>query len=240
MKIDDNDYTYNLPQERIAQYPLAQRDLSKLLVYDDGTIRHETFANLSEFLPDGSSLFFNQTKVIPARLLFQKETGAHVEIFLLAPIKPSTLLLEAMQAFNTCSWKCAIGNLKRWTNDTLLSTKVGEINLEAALQDRHENVVRFSWNGELTFAEILQLIGNTPLPPYLKRSAEQLDKERYQTIYSAHEGAVAAPTAGLHFTDAVFESLKKKNIPTDFLTLHVSAGTFLPIKVRNAIDHPMQ
>jgi S-adenosylmethionine:tRNA ribosyltransferase-isomerase len=239
MKIDVNDYSYTLPQEKIAQYPLAQRDLSKLLVYDHGSIRHETFTNLFEFLPDGSSLFFNQTKVIPARLLFQKETGALIEIFLLSPLRPSSLLLEAMQAFNTCTWKCTIGNLKRWTSDTVLSINLGEISLEASLEDRHENVVKFSWKGELTFAELLQRIGNTPLPPYLKRSAEQLDKERYQTIYSAHEGAVAAPTAGLHFTSAVFDSLKKKNISTDFLTLHVSAGTFLPIKVKNALDHPM-
>ena len=239
MKIDVDDYQYNLPQERIAQYPLAQRDRSKLLVYDRGTIHDEQFTNLAEHLPAGSSLFFNQTKVIPARLLFQKETGAVVEIFLLAPLTPSPLLLEAIQSSKTCSWKCAIGNLKRWTNNTSLSIKMGEIDLEATLQDRDENVVRFTWSGEFTFGEILQRIGNTPLPPYLKRSAEELDKERYQTIYSAHEGAVAAPTAGLHFTPGVFDSLKKKNISTDFVTLHVSAGTFLPIKVKNALEHPM-
>ena len=239
MKIDVNDYTYDLPQERIAQYPLAQRDQSKLLVYDRGTIHDEQFTNLDEHLPAGSSLFFNQTKVIPARLLFQKETGAVIEIFLLAPLTPSPLLLEAIQASKTCSWKCAIGNLKRWTNNTSLSIKIGEINLEATLEEPQENVVRFTWTGEFTFGEILQRIGNTPLPPYLKRSAEELDKERYQTIYSAHEGAVAAPTAGLHFTRAVFDSLKKKNISTDFVTLHVSAGTFLPIKVKNALEHSM-
>jgi S-adenosylmethionine:tRNA ribosyltransferase-isomerase len=239
MSIDIEHYTYDLPQERIAQYPLAQRDQSKLLVYDRGEIHHEKFLNLSEYLPGNSSLFFNQTKVIPARLLFQKETGAVIEIFLLSPVTPSSLLLEVMQSTGICSWKCAIGNLKRWTNDKALTIKLGEINLQASLEERNENIVRFSWDGEFTFAEVLQRIGNTPLPPYLKRNAEQLDKERYQTIYSSHEGAVAAPTAGLHFTDAVFESLKKKNIPTDFLTLHVSAGTFLPIKVRNALDHPM-
>ena len=239
MKIDVDDYTYDLPQERIAQYPLAQRDQSKLLVYDQGAIRHENFTNLAEYLPAGSSLFFNQTKVIPARLLFQKETGAVIEIFLLSPVTPSSLLLDVMQSSNTCSWKCVIGNLKRWTTDTVLSIKIDEINLEANLQDRLENVVRFTWNGEYTFAEVLQRLGNTPLPPYLKRNAEDLDKERYQTIYSTIEGAVAAPTAGLHFTTAVFESLKRKNISTDFLTLHVSAGTFMPIKVKNALEHPM-
>ncbi|HET6540702.1 MAG TPA: S-adenosylmethionine:tRNA ribosyltransferase-isomerase, partial [Chryseolinea sp.] len=239
MKIDVNDYTYDLPQERIAQYPLAQRDQSKLLVYDRGIIHDEQFTNLAEHLPAGSSLFFNQTKVIPARLLFQKETGAVIEIFLLAPVTPSPLLLEAIQSSKTCSWKCVIGNLKRWTNNTSLSIKIGEIDLAATLQERHEKVVQFTWKGEFTFGDILQRIGNTPLPPYLKRSAEEIDKERYQTIYSAHEGAVAAPTAGLHFTPAVFDSLKKKNISTDFVTLHVSAGTFLPIKVKNALEHPM-
>jgi S-adenosylmethionine:tRNA ribosyltransferase-isomerase len=239
MKIDINDYTYNLPQERIAQYPLSERDRSKLLVYHKGDIRHETFSNLAEFLPNGSSLFFNQTKVIPARLLFQKETGAIIEIFLLTPLEPSPLLIDVMQSSKMCSWKCAVGNLKRWTNNTLLTIKVGEIRLEAALQNRDENIVRFSWNGDLSFAEILQRLGSTPLPPYLRRNAENLDKDRYQTIYSVTEGAVAAPTAGLHFTREVFEKLKKKNIATDFLTLHVSAGTFLPIKVKNALDHPM-
>jgi S-adenosylmethionine:tRNA ribosyltransferase-isomerase len=239
MNIDVNDYTYNLPQERIAQYPLAQRDQSKLLVYDRGTIHHEQFTNLAGYLPNGSSLFFNQTKVIPARLLFQKETGAMIEIFLLTPVKPSSLLLDVMQSSKTCTWKCVIGNLKRWTSNSVLSLKIGEIDLEANLQDRLENVVRFTWNGEYTFADVLQRLGNTPLPPYLKRNAEDLDKERYQTIYSTIEGAVAAPTAGLHFTPAVFESLQRKNISTDFLTLHVSAGTFMPIKVKNALEHTM-
>jgi S-adenosylmethionine:tRNA ribosyltransferase-isomerase len=239
MKIDVNDYTYNLPPERIAQYPLGQRDLSKLLVYNKGTIRHETFSNLAEFLPTDASLFFNQTKVIPARLLFQKETGAHIEIFLLTPIRPSSLLLDAMQSSNTCTWKCAIGNLKRWTKDTILTIKIGDIKLDAILLDREESEVQFTWSGNLAFADILQRIGNTPLPPYLKRNPEESDKERYQTIYSVHEGAVAAPTAGLHFTLDVFESLKKKNISTDFVTLHVSAGTFLPIKTENALEHTM-
>ncbi|HEX6223155.1 MAG TPA: S-adenosylmethionine:tRNA ribosyltransferase-isomerase [Chryseolinea sp.] len=239
MKIDVNDFTYNLPPERIAQYPLARRDQSKLLVYDQGSIRHETFTNLAESLQEDSSLFFNQTKVIPARLLFQKNTGAIIEIFLLSPVAPSGLLLDAMQSLGSCCWKCVVGNLKRWSGDSKLSIKLGEITLEAVLIDRKETIVQFSWQGHLTFAGVLQRIGNTPLPPYLKREAEGLDKERYQTIYSADEGAVAAPTAGLHFTPEVFASLKKKNISANFLTLHVSAGTFLPIKVENALDHPM-
>jgi len=239
MKIEVDDYTYNLPQERIAQYPLPERDQSKLLIYDHGTIRHESFTNLTEYLPTGSTLFLNQTKVIPARLLFKKNTGAVIEIFLLSPMRPSALLLDVMQSTDTCSWKCAIGNLKRWTTNTVLSIKIDEINLEATLQEQPENLVQFKWNGKFTFAEVLQRLGNTPLPPYLKRNAENVDKERYQTIYSTIEGAVAAPTAGLHFTASIFESLKKRNISTDFLTLHVSAGTFMPIKVKNALEHTM-
>ena len=239
MKLDVNDYTYNLPQERIALYPLPQRDQSKLLVYDQGNIHHKIFTDLVDFLPSGASLFFNETKVIPARLFFQKETGATVEIFLLHPTKPSTLLIEAMQATTTCTWKCTIGNLKRWSSDTPLSAVVAGAKLVATLENREEGIVQFTWDGQQTFAAILQRTGNTPLPPYLKRKSEDSDKERYQTVYSTNEGAVAAPTAGLHFTSAVFESMKKKNIPTDFLTLHVSAGTFQPIKVKNAWEHTM-
>ena len=239
MKLDVNDYTYNLPNERIAQYPLGQRDESKLLVYDKGTIRHQKFTDLCEFLPSDATLFFNETKVIPARLLFQKETGAVIEIFLLSPVKPSTLLLEAMQVTHRCAWKCIIGNLKRWPEGSPLAKKMNEITLAARLQDREEGIVEFSWNSALTFADILQQSGYTPLPPYLKRNPEETDKERYQTIYSNREGAVAAPTAGLHFTTRVFETLQQKNITTDFLTLHVSAGTFQPIKVKNPLEHVM-
>lgn len=239
MKLDVNDYTYNLPQEKIAQYPLAQRDQSKLLVYDEGIIQHARFKDVAEFLPPESTLFFNETKVIPARLLFQKETGAVIEIFLLNPISPSSLLLEAMQVSHTCSWKCTIGNVKRWPDGTVLSKNINQVTLQVSLKDREHGIVEFNWNSDHMFGELLQQIGNTPLPPYLKRNPEETDKERYQTVYSNQEGAVAAPTAGLHFTSEVFESLKKKNITTDFLTLHVSAGTFQPIKVKDPVDHIM-
>lgn len=239
MKLDVNDYIYGLPQERIAQYPLPQRDQSKLLIYDRGVIRHQTFTDITDSLPAGSSLFFNETKVIPARLQFKKESGAAIEIFVLHPLEPSAFLLDAMQAFNSASWKCTIGNLKRWPQETSLSIEVSGIILKATLLDRQEGIVQFNWNSDDTFAEVLQRCGHTPLPPYLKRDAEDADKERYQTVYSSREGAVAAPTAGLHFTSNVFESLKRKNIHTNFLTLHVSAGTFQPIKVRNAFEHTM-
>jgi S-adenosylmethionine:tRNA ribosyltransferase-isomerase len=239
MKLDVNKFLYTLPEDRIAQYPLIQRDQSKLLVYNKGTIRHEKFYDLVNFLPDDASLFFNETKVIPARLQFQKETGARIEIFLLHPVKPSALLIEVMQTSQSCSWKCTIGNLKRWPENVSLVKKTQSISLEASLKDRENGIVEFNWTGANSFAEILRLAGETPLPPYVKRKAEQTDKESYQTIYSNYEGAVAAPTAGLHFTPDVFESLAKKNIKRNFLTLHVSAGTFQPIKVKDAFEHTM-
>ncbi len=239
MKLDINEFIYTLPQERIAQYPLAQRDQAKLLLYDKGAIQHKKFYEIAELLPTHASVFFNETKVIPARLHFQKETGAVIEIFLLNPISPSALLIEAMQAYHTCIWKCTIGNLKRGLQAFLFQKMQMVLTLEASLNERDDGVVKFSWNSSHSFAEVLAIIGETPLPPYLKRKAEHDDKERYQTVYSNYEGAVAAPTAGLHFTTGVFESLKKKNIETNFLTLHVSAGTFQPIKVKNVFDHTM-
>ena len=239
MYININDYTYDLPAEKIALHPLKNRDDSKLLVYTKGDIRHTTFSSVTEFLPENSFLFFNNTKVIPARLHFQKETGADIEIFLLNPVKPSSLVWEAMQTRNSIQWKCTIGNLKRWNTGLVLEKKLSDSVLRASLIDRENGLVHFTWNGDYTFAEILNLSGETPLPPYLNRSAEAEDRERYQTIYSQHEGAVAAPTAGLHFTDEVFHSLQQKNIGFDYLTLHVSAGTFQPIKVENAVAHAM-
>jgi S-adenosylmethionine:tRNA ribosyltransferase-isomerase len=239
MKLDVNDYMYELPSERIALYPLAERDQSKLLVYDRGVIGHQTFSDIVDFLPPESALFFNETKVIPARLHFKKNSGAMIEIFLLHPVKPSALLLDAMQASRTTTWKCIIGNLKRWPENSTLSNTSADITINATSVDRQEGLVTFSWDSGHSFAEVLQHFGNIPLPPYLKRKAEETDKHRYQTVYSNREGAVAAPTAGLHFTNAVFESLKKKGIPANFLTLHVSAGTFQPIKVANAFEHVM-
>jgi S-adenosylmethionine:tRNA ribosyltransferase-isomerase len=239
MSLDINEFIYTLPQERIALYPLKDRDQSKLLIYEKGKIRHETFQALTKFLPENATLFFNDTKVIPARILFQKETGAIIEVFLLHPVKPSNLMLDAMQATGRCSWKCTIGNLKRWPSGSSITKKLDAASLNASLLDRNENIVEFTWESSHTFGQILDLIGKTPLPPYLKREVEEADKTRYQTVYSAYEGAVAAPTAGLHFTDAVFESLDQKGIKKDFLTLHVSAGTFQPIKVNNVLEHTM-
>ncbi len=238
--ININDYKYELPQERIALYPLEQRDHSKLLVYEHGHIQHRHFFELPKCLPAQATLFFNDTKVIPARLLFQKETGATVEIFLLNPILPSPLVSVSMEARGSAQWHVAIGNAKRWSDAIPLVRKKSEGKLTATLVDKENGVVSFTWTPEsLTFAEVVALAGATPLPPYLKREVEARDRERYQTIYSKKEGAVAAPTAGLHFTERVFTDLKANAIETDFLTLHVSAGTFQPVKATNAMDHPM-
>jgi S-adenosylmethionine:tRNA ribosyltransferase-isomerase len=238
-QIKISDYTYSLPQHRIALFPLEQRDKSKLLVYDKGRISHRQFTDLPEQLPEHSLLVFNNTKVIQARILFEKESGATIEIFLLHPVKPSSLLLETMQSSGSCEWKCTIGNVKRWKPKTTLRLKSGGYELAAELINKEEGLVKFSWDGAFTFAEIVTNTGLTPLPPYLKRKPEEQDKDRYQTVYSAAEGAVAAPTAGLHFTDAVFKALEAKKIKKDFVTLHVSAGTFQPVKEENAVKHTM-
>jgi len=234
------DYTYELPENRIAQYPLEQRDQSKLLVYEDGKINHSRFISLPELLPSQSTLFFNDTKVIPARLRFQKETGATLEIFLLNPVAPSPLVQVAMGATGNATWHCTIGNLKRWSSKTSLIKKIGDLTVEANLIDRDQGLVEFLWQpSSKTFAEVISLMGFIPLPPYLNREAEKGDSETYQTVYSHHEGAVAAPTAGLHFTKTVLDNLRAKGHATEFLTLHVSAGTFQPVKVENATEHTM-
>ncbi len=234
------DFWYELPQEKIALYPLPDREKSKLLVYQNGAIEHTRFEKLTSFLPTDSTLFFNNTKVIPARIFFQKETGAVIELFLLHPVSPSALVQQAMEAKQTNQWVCTIGNLKRWTLGTILTKNVQDFTIKAALIDRENGVVEFTWTpGELSFAEIISKIGLTPLPPYLNRPAEESDRHRYQTVYSNPEGAVAAPTAGLHFTDKILNELKRLGHKIEFLTLHVSAGTFQPVKVNNVMDHPM-
>jgi S-adenosylmethionine:tRNA ribosyltransferase-isomerase len=233
-------YTYELPEDRIALHPLADRDQSKLLVYQNGELQHSRFSNLAEFLSTNTRLFFNNTKVIPARLFFQKETGATIEVFLLNPVSPSPIVSLAMATQGKCSWHCTIGNLKRWNENTTLKIENATFRLEARLVDKENATVELAWSPEnLTFSEVLEKSGSIPLPPYIKRKAGGDDRERYQTVYSKEDGAVAAPTAGLHFTERVFHSLKKKNIATDFLTLHVSAGTFQPVKVDNAMEHTM-
>lgn len=235
-----SDYTYDLPDDRIAYRPLAERDQSRLLIYKDGHIEHKQFFQLADTLPPEALLFFNNTKVIPARLQFEKDTGARIEVFLLQPERPSNIVALAMMSTQTATWKCTIGNLKRWPANTVLKQTRNEITLHANLLDREEGLVELTWTpADRTLSEVVQAFGATPLPPYIKRASEEEDRERYQTVYARHDGAVAAPTAGLHFTPRVLNDLKKRGIATDFLTLHVGAGTFQPVKTENALDHTM-
>ncbi len=237
--ISIQDYTYVLPDDRIARFPLPQRDQSKLLVYRHGNIVHDQFQNLVTHLPPHSTLFFNNTRVIPARLRFKKDTGATIEIFLLHPVAPSTIVQQAMEATGQCQWQCTIGNLKRWPDNKALHFIHPSFQLTARLISRAEGVVEFTWNTPLSFAEVVTRSGDVPLPPYLNRPSEEADKESYQTVYSKHDGAVAAPTAGLHFTESLLNKLERVGIKKEYLTLHVSAGTFQPVKVDNALEHEM-
>jgi S-adenosylmethionine:tRNA ribosyltransferase-isomerase len=238
-KLNINDYNYELPNEKIAAYPLPERDQAKLLVYDKGSIHHTVFTALSSHMPSDSFLVFNNTKVISARLKFKKETGAEIEVFLLNPVEPSTVISQAMSATKNCIWQCTIGNSKRWKEASILKMDIGDLTLEATLINKDSGQVLFTWSGNKSFAEIIEQSGATPLPPYLHRAAEPSDKTRYQTIYSKLEGAVAAPTAGLHFTERVFRELQQKQVKHDYVTLHVSAGTFQPIKTENVDEHVM-
>ena len=238
--IQFQDYLYALPEDRIPLFPLPHRTQAKMLHYQHGEISHHTFLQLPELLPHNSILFLNDTKVIPARFIFKKDTGAAIEVFLLHPILPSHLLSTTLPANHQVTWMCTIGNIKRWPTGLALKQETNGIVLEVGLADRQKSLVEFSWTpGHLPFADIIQLMGEVPLPPYLKRKAVDSDKERYQTVYSSVEGAVAAPTAGLHFTGELLKKIHARGIVIDSLTLHVSAGTFLPIKHENALDHPM-
>ncbi|MEM6523457.1 MAG: S-adenosylmethionine:tRNA ribosyltransferase-isomerase [Bacteroidota bacterium] len=235
-----SDFTYSLPEERIAKFPLAHRSDSKVLLYRAGDISEDVFRNIASHIPSDSTLFFNNTRVIPARLHFYKNTGAHIEIFLLEPVLPTSDVPSAMLTKHHCTWKCMVGNLKKWKADQSLELQLGdEVIIKATIRDREKQFVDLSWNGDHSFVDIVQLAGKIPLPPYIKRELQESDKERYQTIYGKEQGAVAAPTAGLHFDDQVLKKLAQKDIKTSFLTLHVSAGTFQPIKVDDVTQHPM-
>ena len=238
-----SDYHYDLPPERIANEPLEQRDTSKLLVYQQGEIQHRQFSHISAWLSKGDLVVFNDTRVIPARLFMQRATGARIELLLLKPVSPKEVN-KAMSAKGYCSWECMIGNKKRWKEGETLTVSlvIGGVHthLHASLIDRDRQWVELSWDQpELTFAELIRAAGALPLPPYLKREAREADYRQYQTVYAVHEGAVAAPTAGLHFTPEVLAALEEKGVEKDFVTLHVSAGTFQPVKAENALDHDM-
>lgn len=232
-----DDYTYELPDQQIAKFPVEPRDSSKLLVYQNGEISENSFRELPALLPQNALLVFNDTKVIPARLFFQKQTGATIEIFLLQPILPSSIISVVMESTQSCVWNCMIGNKKKWKGERLIA-HISNYEISAELTDSEQNLVQFSWKGT-SFAELIRLFGEMPLPPYLNRKTEKKDLETYQTVYSENDGAVAAPTAGLHFTQNVLEELTNKRIETDFLTLHVGAGTFQPVKAENALEHTM-
>jgi S-adenosylmethionine:tRNA ribosyltransferase-isomerase len=233
------DYNYSLPEEHIAKYPLSPRDSSKLLVYKNGEIASNSFQNLAENLPDNAHLVFNNTKVIPARLYFQKKTGAVIEVFLLDPFFPSNIISQVMESEEKVIWHCMIGNKKKWKGEVLeLKIPIARIeeSIFAELVDREENKVSFTWKAKISFSEIVKAIGEIPLPPYLNRKTEVSDLETYQTVYSKFDGAVAAPTAGLHFTKAIFDRLNNANFHSSYITLHIGAGTFQPVKTENALE----
>ena len=240
------DYNYNLPDSRIAKYPLPQRDSSKLLHYDNGHISDHVFRELPSLLDSNSLMIFNETRVVPARLHFQRETGANIEIFCLEPVSPAEYNL-CFSATSTCRWKCVIGNAKRWKSDILhlytpqRTAELERMNLRAGLVERsgETGLVDFSWDDGSPFSKVLEICGTIPIPPYLNRESEAIDTERYQTLYARVRGSVAAPTAGLHFTDEVLDSLKDKGIEIRNVCLHVGAGTFLPVKSELVSDHPM-
>lgn len=239
--INISDYNYELPDDRIAKFPLEKRDSSKLLTYISGTVSTNTFGSLPEILPDNSCLVFNNTRVIQARLEFFKSTGSRIEIFCLEPQEPSSYELS-LSSTQTCVWKCMVGNLKKWKGE-ILRKEVGNDNLilqaERLETNGNTSFIKFSWNNGVSFAEVLDLLGELPIPPYLNRKTQDSDKTTYQTVYSKVKGSVAAPTAGLHFTSEVISSLHSKGIKTMELTLHVGAGTFQPVKAEEIGGHSM-
>lgn len=241
--IDINDFNYELPDERIAKFPLPERSASKLLVYRDGEISERHFADMGDVLPEGELLVFNNTKVIRARIIMHKPSGARIEVFCLEPHDPADYE-RAFAVTGSCEWSCIVGNLKKWKEGYV------EINFEHEGRAEHlrawivrstgrENIVRFEWTAPMTFGQLLEYLGRIPIPPYLNRESEQIDYTRYQTVYSKFEGSVAAPTAGLHFTPELIEAMKGRGFGFEEVTLHVGAGTFLPVKDDDAAQHPM-
>ena len=238
------DYTYLLPEERIAKYPLEERDSSKLLLFRNGSVSDHIFRELTSFISSDSLLVFNNTKVIRARLFFEKETGAKIEVFCLEPLLPFDFAIN-LSSGPGVEWKCLVGNLKKWKKGEVKCTfrHNGKDKVLSAVQtggSGETRNIRFSWQDkDISFSEVLQATGHIPIPPYLNREDEISDNSRYQTIYSKTEGSVAAPTAGLHFTDSLISDLERKGIEKAEVTLHVSAGTFKPVKAERIADHEM-
>lgn len=239
-EISISQFDYPLPDDFIAKHPLPNRDASRLLIYRNSEIRESVFSRIGEFIPSDTVLVFNNSKVVHARLLFTTSTGAHIECFCLEPA-PGLSIEQGFNSLVQVDWICMVGNLKRWKSGPLALTDAGlELKAELAGRDGMDCVIRFSWNqDDLSFAEVLERCGKVPLPPYIKREAEPDDDQRYNTVYADPRGSVAAPTAGLHFTSTLLESLKGSGHKQLFLTLHVGAGTFLPVKAGKMEDHTM-
>jgi S-adenosylmethionine:tRNA ribosyltransferase-isomerase len=244
--ISIHDYTYSLSEERIAKYPLAERDASNLLIYKAGEIAEDQYRNIANHIPENALLVFNNTKVVEARLLFQKATGGAIEIFCLEPHEQYPDITTAMLQKGKVLYQCLVGGFSKWKSGQVLEKKIGvagtDIILAAGYVEKRNDsfIIELSWSpAEVSFAELLHYAGAIPLPPYIKRAAEESDNERYQTVYAHFDGSVAAPTAGLHFTNTIFQALKHKNIATDFVTLHVGAGTFKPVKADTMLEHDM-
>lgn len=239
------DYSYQLPEEKIAKFPVQPRDRSKLLVYKNDTIQEDFYYNLHHYIPENSLLVFNNTKVVEARILFEKTTGSTIEIFCLEPDEQYSDITTAMLQTEKVFWKCLVGGAKKWKEDFLVKrVKVNNqyIELKATMVAKKNDyfLIEFLWNNnQLSFAELLHLFGIIPLPPYIKRALTASDKETYQTIYAKHDGSVAAPTAGLHFTENLMDNLKSKKIIPAYVTLHVGAGTFKPVKALTMQEHEM-
>jgi S-adenosylmethionine:tRNA ribosyltransferase-isomerase len=238
-ELKTDDFRYDLPEDRIAKFPLSQRNQSKLLVYRNGDIQEDTFAHLNHFLPSDSTLVFNDTRVMSARLIFHKATGARIEVFCLEPFEQT--VEQALSATGSTKWKTMIGNLKRFKDGDQLELELENITLRATLQERGEeyHVVEFEWDGDIPFSEIIRHTGIVPLPPYLNRENTEEDSETYQTVYAKNEGAVAAPTAGLHFVPEQLNQLQSEGFDLAYLTLYVGAGTFKPVTADRLVDHEM-
>lgn len=246
-EIKINDYTYHLPDERIAKFPLEHRDSSKLLCFRNGEIADHIFNEIPELIPGNAMMVFNETKVVPARLHFQRATGAHIEIFCLEPALPSDYV-QSFAAKGHCRWKCIVGNVKRWKEDETIflmnpesSKDLDKLQLTARLIERNNetSIVELQWNTAHEFSEVLDICGTIPIPPYLNRDTQDIDLERYQTTYALQRGSVAAPTAGLHFTKDVMDRIAGKGVRIEKVCLHVGAGTFLPVKSEEIAGHTM-
>ena len=246
VNINIKDYNYELPDSRIAKYPLEERDQSKLLEFRDSCITEHIFRDLPGLLPDNAIMVFNDTKVVPARLHFRRESGASIEVFCLEPHLPVDYNVN-FASTGQCEWRCIVGNVKKWKGDVLrldnpdADEAVSLMNLRAELVERQgeTSIVRFLRDNGAAFSAVLEACGRIPIPPYLNRDTESIDSERYQTLYAKYRGSVAAPTAGLHFTDAVLEAIRSRGIDTETVCLHVGAGTFLPVKSDNVAEHRM-